>query len=81
MNPVIDELKQEVTDTVGAMESAVVFINGESARMDAAVAKALENGATAEQLAPITDEIATMKSERESLAAAIAANSPPAPPA
>jgi hypothetical protein len=57
---VLDELKQEVSDTIGVMESARVFINGESARMDAAVAAALANGATAEQLAPITDEVAAM---------------------
>jgi hypothetical protein len=79
MNQVLDELKQEVTDTVGVMESAKVFIDGSNARMQTAVDSALANGATAEQLAPVTDEIAAMKAERDALAASIAANSPAAP--
>ena len=73
-NPVLADLQTEVAATVGAMQSATVFINGTAARLEAAVLAALANGATAEELAPITAEISAMKSERDNLASAIAAN-------
>lgn len=71
---ILDQLTQEVTDTVGVEESAIVALDGVAARIEAAVAKALENGATAEQLAPVTAEVASLKATRERLAAAVAAN-------
>lgn len=67
-------LKQEVEDTVGVEASAVAALDGVAAKIEAAVAKALENGATAEQLAPVTDEVNALKAAREALAAAVAAN-------
>jgi hypothetical protein len=70
----LDALAKEVTDTVGVEESAVAALSGVEAKIEAAVAKALENGATAEQLAPVTDELAALKAAREALAAAVAAN-------
>jgi hypothetical protein len=73
-NEVLTALAQEVTDTVGVEESAVVALDGVAARIQAAVDAALANGATAEELAPVTDEIANLKATREKLAAAIAAN-------
>jgi len=71
---ILTALAQEVTDTVGVEESAIVALDGIAARIEAAVAKALENGATAEELAPVTDEVANLKATREKLAAAVAAN-------
>jgi hypothetical protein len=73
----LDALAQEVTDTVGVEASAVAALDGVAARIQAAVDAALANGATAEQLAPVTDELANLKAAREALAAAVAANAPP----
>lgn len=70
----LDALKQEVTDTVGVEQSAIVVLDGIAARIQSAVDQALANGATAEQLAPVTDEIASLKVAREGLATAVAAN-------
>jgi hypothetical protein len=69
---VLTDLSAEVAATVGVMESATTFIDGSAARLEAAVLKALENGATAEQLAPITAEVSALKAQREELAASIA---------
>jgi len=72
-SPVLDQLTQQVTNTTGVEQSAVVFINGIQAKIDAAVAAALENGATAEQLQPISDLSTAMEAQTDALAAAIAA--------
>ena len=74
MAPVLDALKTQVEKTVGALQSGTVYINGMKARFDAAVAQALQNGATEAELAPVTDEIASMGTETDAFAAAIAAN-------
>jgi hypothetical protein len=70
----LDALASEVSNTIGAEESAVVVLDGIAARIKTAVAEAVANGATAEQLAPITDEVAALTAAREKLAAAVAAN-------
>ena len=72
-SPVLDQLTQQVTNTTGVEQSAIVFINGIQAKIDAAVAAALENGATAEQLQPISDLSTAMEAQTDALAAAIAA--------
>ena len=72
-SPVLQQLTEQVTNTKGVEESAVVFINGLQARIDAAVAAALENGATAEQLQPVSDLSTAMEAQTDALAAAIAA--------
>ena len=79
MNPVLQALADQVTATLAVEASAVVLINGFGARLDAAVAAALAGGVTAAQLAPITDEIASMKASAAAMAAAVAANTPTAP--
>lgn len=72
------EIPQQVIDelnaTQGVVASAIVFINGTAARIQAAVDAAIANGATAEQLAPVTEELAEMRAKRQELADAIAAN-------
>lgn len=73
-NPVIGDLKTNVEKANGAMESATVLINGFQAKLDAAVAAALENGATAEELAPLTDLSSELGTDADALAAAVAAN-------
>lgn len=76
-NPVLQQLADQVTQTVGVIDSAVVLINGFAARIETAVEAAIANGATAEELAPVTDEIAAIKAKTDDLAAAVAANNPP----
>jgi hypothetical protein len=66
MNPILQSLADQVTATVGVMSSATTLITGFSAA-------ALANGATAAQLAPITDEVAALKTSADALAAAVAA--------
>lgn len=57
-------------------DSALVFINGTAARLQAAVDAALAGGATAAQLAPVQAEVDAQKAKSADLAAAIAANTP-----
>lgn len=59
---------------VGAMQSATVLINTFASRQQAAIDAALENGATAEELKPLTDLQASVVAETANLAAAVAAN-------
>ena len=73
-SPVLDDLKAQIDATVGVIDSAVVLINGIAARVQTAVDAALANGATAAQLAPVTEEIAALKAKSDALAAAVAAN-------
>lgn len=72
-SPVLQQLTDQVTATQGVEQGAVVFINGIQAKIDAAVAAALENGATAEQLQPVSDLSTAMQAQTDALAAAIAA--------
>ena len=65
---------QKIHDAEGIEDSAIAFINGEAARLQAAVDAALANGATAEQIVPITDEVEALKVKSDALAAALAAN-------
>lgn len=71
---VLDDLAAQVKVNTDVEESAVLLINGIAGRIQAAVDKAIAGGATAEQLAPLTDEIATLKKGSDDLAAAVAAN-------
>ncbi len=72
--PVLDDLQSQVNDTIGVQASAVTALNGIAARIQTAVDGALANGATAAQLAPVTDEIAALKASSDALASAVAAN-------
>ncbi len=83
MNDVLDKLAAEVAADVTVMASATTLIDGFAARLQAAVDKALANGATAEQLAPVTDDVAALTAGRGTLAAAVTTNTPAAaePPA
>lgn len=87
-NPVLDALADQVQANVSAEQSAIIVLNGLQARIQAAVDAALEGGATAAQLAPVSAINADLKASADALAAAIAANTispvppvPPAPPA
>jgi hypothetical protein len=64
-----------VAAAVGAMQSATVLINSFAARQQAAIDQALENGATAAELKPLTDLQASVVAETANLAQAVATNS------
>lgn len=73
-SPVIEDTISTIESTVGVMESARVAITGIAARIEAAVAAALVNGATAAELAPVSAEVALLKAKSQELSDAIAAN-------
>lgn len=76
IQPLIDQVK--ANDSI--VDSAVTWINGSHQRLDAAVADALAAGATADELKPLTDELALQKTKVQAVADAIAAQAPPSPP-
>jgi hypothetical protein len=76
-NPVVGTLVTDVTNARGAMASATVLLNGFQARLDAAVAAALTNGATAAELQPLSDLSAAFEADTAALASAVAANPQP----
>jgi hypothetical protein len=67
-----------VTRATTVMDGALKVINGIKAAQDAAVTAALANGATAEQLQPLTDLGVTLDAKATELAAAVEANTAPA---
>lgn len=77
-NPIVQAVIDEATQDVTVMKSAETTINGIAAVVQAAVDAALLNGATAAQLAPVSDVVTALTSERTALATAIA-NSPGGP--
>lgn len=74
----IADLTAEISKATTVERSAEVLINGFSARLDAAVQAAIANGATAEQLQPVSDLGTTLSNESDALQAAILANTPAA---
>lgn len=76
-NPTLDALAAAVTKATTAEASAVTLINGIAARIQAAVDAAVANGATATQLAPVQAEADALSASADTLAAAVAANTPP----
>jgi DNA uptake protein ComE-like DNA-binding protein len=79
--PTIDADLQAVRDTETVLDSVLVWMNAANARQQAAVAEALKLGATAEELKPLTDELALQTSKAQAVAQAILNNSVPATPA
>lgn len=77
-SPVIDQLTTEVTNADTVMDSATALINGFAGMLQAAVDAALANGATAEQLQPLSDLGNTLQTKSDALAAAVQANTPQA---
>ena len=73
-SPVVDQVLAQVTATSTVIDSAVVLINGFHDMLTKAVSEALANGATAAELAPVSDALAVIKGKTDALAAAVAAN-------
>jgi hypothetical protein len=65
---------QAITDAVGVMKSATTLINTFATRLQAAIDAALENGASAAELQPLTALKADVVASSTDLAAAVAAN-------
>ena len=72
LQPLIDK----VHAAEGVEDSAITFINGEAARLQAAVDAALANGATAEELAPVAQVGTDLKAKSDALQQAL---QPPPP--
>jgi uncharacterized phage infection (PIP) family protein YhgE len=72
----IGALHTSVNNTRGAVNSAIVLLNGIQARVEAAVAKALANGATQSQLAEMQQLATDLDAGTSQLAAAVAAVPP-----
>lgn len=75
-SPVIDAVISEMTNATTVEDSAIAFINGVPGMIAAAVAAALENGATAEQLQPVADLGTALQAKSDALQAALTANTP-----
>jgi hypothetical protein len=73
-NATLAEDIEQVRRTKGVIESATLVINGFAARVDAAIQQALANGATAEELAPLSAVVDETEAAANTLAAAVAAN-------
>lgn len=75
-NKTLEALATQVQSNISAEESAVTVINGIAQRVQDAVNKAIEGGATAEDLAPVQAEVDSLKASSDKLSAAIAASTP-----
>lgn len=74
----IDDLTAQVTKATEVEKSAQILIEGFGQRLTDAVNAALANGATAEELAPLTELGKALDAESDALAAAVVANTPAA---
>lgn len=73
------DLSQEIeaiTAAVTVIDSAIVLVRSIPDLIATAVAAAVENGATAEQLQPLSDLADSLNAKAEALAEAVAANTP-----
>lgn len=73
------DLTNTIADMTAAkttMDSAVVFVGTVPGLIKSAADSAIANGATADQLKPVTDLGDTLKASSDALAAALAANTP-----
>lgn len=71
-NPAIQEIVDAANESQDVMASAVTALEGVAGRIEAAVAAALANGATAEELAPVSAEAAELRASAAALGQAIA---------
>lgn len=69
-------LDAEVTRAKSVDASAATLIRGITQRVSDAVAAAIKNGATEEQLAPVQAEVDALKASSDDLSAAVSENTP-----
>lgn len=80
-SPILAALQAQVKAATDAEDAATLALNGVADRIQAAVNAALENGATAEELAPVQGEVDALKASTDALAAAVVAGTPAGPSA
>lgn len=73
-SPIVQKTIDEITKTKGVMASASALINNFKTILAQAVAGAIANGATAEELRPVSEVVDSLDVETDKLAAAVAAN-------
>lgn len=78
-HPAIGNVTADVTQAVTVQRSAIVLVNGIAGRIDAARKEALANGATAEELQPLSDLSDGLEASSNELAAAVLAQTPQPP--
>jgi hypothetical protein len=78
-NPAVQAIIDAANQARSVEESAVAYIQGVPALIDAAVQAALSNGATDAELAPLTQLSADLTASNAAVLAALAANTPLSP--
>jgi len=73
-NPALGNIESDVNKATTVVKSATILVNGIAARIDAAVAAAIQNGATAAELEPLSALSDAMETEVDALAAAVQAH-------
>ena len=68
------EAVREITESREVIRGATTLVNSIAERIRQAVEQAVQNGATAEELQPVTDALAALDTDANELAAAVAAN-------
>lgn len=77
-NPILADLDSSVSEATTVMKGAQILIEGIAGRIQAAVDAAIANGATAEELAPVSAEVTALRSSSTALQASVVANTPAA---
>lgn len=71
---VLEDLRLSVERTTTVIQSAVTLINGIAARIQTAVDKAVANGASEAELAPVRAEVDALNVSADALASAVQTN-------
>lgn len=79
-NVVVQQVLDQVKATDTVIDSATALINGFGQVVTDAVNKAIANGATQQELAPVTDALAEIRGKTDALAKAVVAGAPAANP-
>jgi hypothetical protein len=74
----LEDLKTKISNATTVEDSAKQLIDGFGQRLSDAVAQAQANGATPEELAPVTDLATALQTESDALQASVVANTPAA---
>lgn len=78
-NPTVQSTIDAITNANSVDDSVLAYVTGVPALISAAVAAAIANGATADELAPLTQLSTDLTSKTAAIQAAIAANTPITP--
>lgn len=73
-NPALGNLEADITEARTVVKGATILVEGFQERLDKAVEAAIANGATAEQLQPLSDLSDGLEADVKVLAAAVQKN-------